>query len=84
MKYPYKVKHDGVWYMPGQDVPVGEPTVVQAPAVQEETKTAPKKTEIQRMNKSSLLETAKQNGVDANDEMTVAELKSVLIDHFGL
>lgn len=21
MKYPYKVKHDGVWYMPGEDVP---------------------------------------------------------------
>lgn len=21
MKYPYKVKHDGVWYMPGEEVP---------------------------------------------------------------
>lgn len=28
MKYPYKVKHDGVWYMPGEDVPVDAPVAV--------------------------------------------------------
>lgn len=42
MKYPYKVKHDGVWYMPGEDVPDKAAPVVPV-AEPEEPKKAPAK-----------------------------------------
>jgi hypothetical protein len=42
------------------------------------------KTDINRMNKSELLERAKATGVEGAEEMTGAELKEYLLNVFGL
>lgn len=42
------------------------------------------KTEINRMSVSELRKLSEDNGIKNTDEMTGAELKKILISHFGL
>ena len=98
MKYPYIVRKNGVWYPAGTDVPVGgkpvEDKKTEKPKKDdfsqymnkpEETKEIEyTKTEINRMSTAELKSLSIENGIDGADEMTGAELKKVLIEHFKL
>lgn len=79
MKYPYIVNKNGVWYPAGTEVPEDFP----AKNVAEE-KNQYTKTEINRMSTAELQALALENGIDGANDMTGADLKKVLIEHFGL
>lgn len=88
MKYPYIVKHDGVWYPVGAEVPEGgtkapekaEPKKVEEP-VQEAGIT---KTEVLRMSRSEVVKLAEENGIEVSEEVTARELKDEIIRKLGL
>ena len=79
MKYPYIVGKNGVWYPAGTEVPEDNPNTKTENGQNKYTKT-----EINRMSTAELQTLALENGVDGSDEMTGAELKKILIEHFGL
>ena len=79
MKYPYIVGKNGVWYPAGTEVPEDNPNTKT-----ENGKNQYTKTEINRMSTSELQALALENGIDCADSMTGADLKKVLIEHFGL
>ena len=79
MKYPYIVGKNGVWYPAGTEVPEDNPNTKTENGQNQYTKT-----EINRMSTAELQTLALENGVDGSDEMTGAELKKILIEHFGL
>ena len=55
------------------------------PEIKEESTEAKyTKTEINRMSTAELKSLATENGIDGADEMTGADLKKVLIEHFKL
>ena len=64
------MKYNGVYYPAGTDV-----------EVEEEKYT---KTDINRMATAELKELAGKQGIDGAEEMTGAELKKALIEHYGL
>ena len=71
------MKMNGKWYKAGEEISLAKP--------QEEVKQNQyTKTEINRMSTAELQTLALENGVDGSDEMTGAELKKILIEHFGL
>lgn len=79
MEYPYIVGKNGVWYPAGTEVPEDNPNTKTENGQNQYTKT-----EINRMSTAELQALALENGVDGSDEMTGAELKKILIEHFGL
>ena len=79
MKYPYIVGKNGVWYPAGTEVPEDNPNTKTENGQNQYTKT-----EINRMSTAELQALALENSIDGSDEMTGAELKKVLIEHFGL
>ena len=81
MKFDYKVKYKGKWYLPGEEIP--EETVTE---VKEEIpdETAYTKTEINRMSTADLQKLAAEHGVLGAEEISGAELKKILIEKFGL
>lgn len=81
MKFDYKVKYKGKWYLPGEEIP--EETVTE---VKEEIpdETAYTKTEINRMSTAELHKLAAEHGVAGAEEISGAELKKILIEKFGL
>lgn len=81
MKFDYKVKYKGKWYLPGEEIP--EETVTE---VKEEIpkETAYTKTEINRMSTADLQKLAAEHGVSGAEEISGAELKKILIEKFGL
>ena len=79
MKYPYIVGKNGVWYPAGTEVPEDNPNTKTENGQNQYTKT-----EINRMSTAELQALALENDIDGADEMTGAELKKVLIEHFGL
>lgn len=81
MKFDYKVKYKGKWYLPGEEIP--EET---EPEVKEEIpeETAYTKTEINRMSTADLQKLAAEHGVFGAEEISGAELKKILIEKFGL
>lgn len=81
MKFDYKVKYKGKWYLPGEEIP--EETVTE---VKEEIsdETAYTKTEINRMSTADLQKLAAEHGVAGAEEISGAELKKILIEKFGL
>lgn len=95
MIYDYRVKHNGVWYEPGMDVPTDKPQTVNKP-VQSEPKVTQKvetksvetesvrysKTEIMRLPKDKLTELCKKNGLRVVNNGT--EMKKALIVFYGL
>lgn len=92
MRYDHMVKTNGKYYQTGEDVPETEDAAVDESLlpfsdsdIEFETKEKTyTKTDINRMNKAELLETAKRTGVEGADDMTGAELKEYLFSLFGL
>ena len=71
------MKMNGKWYKAGEEISLAKP--------QEEVKQNQyTKTEINRMSTAELQSLAIENGIDGADEMTGADLKKVLIEHFKL
>ena len=79
MKYPYIVGKNGVWYPAGTEVPEDNPNTKTENGQNQYTKT-----EINRMSTAELQALALENGIGGAEGMTGADLKKVLIDHFGL
>lgn len=71
------MKMNGKWYKAGEEISHAEP---QAEVKQNQYT----KTEINRMSTAELQALALENGIDGADGMTGADLKKVLIEHFGL
>lgn len=86
MKFDHKVKYNGKWYMPGEEIEVEKSTSdfsqYMNPTETEEDKYT--KTEINRMSTAELKAFAKEQGIDNAEDMTGAELKKVLIEKLGL
>lgn len=72
MKYNHKVKYNGKWYMPNEEVPIGTSSLNYT------------KTEISRMSTSDLQSLAKEQEIENADEISGSELKKMLIEKFGL
>lgn len=81
MKFDYKVKYKGKWYLPGEEIPDETVTEVKEEIPDE---TAYTKTEINRMSTADLQKLAAENGVSGAEEISGAELKKILIEKFGL
>ena len=71
------MKINGKWYKAGEEISLAKP---QAEAKQNQYT----KTEINRMSTAELQVLAIENGINGADEMTGADLKKVLIEHFKL
>lgn len=80
MVYKCLVKHNGVDYPAGTDVPVGEKPVVAED--KNEAHTTYTKTVINKMSVAELRELSKKEGLD--DTLLMKELKHNLIEHFSL
>lgn len=81
MKFDYKVKYKGKWYLPGEEIPEKTVTEVKEEIPEE---TAYTKTEINRMSTADLQKLAAEHGVSGAEEISGAELKKILIEKFGL
>lgn len=81
MKFDYKVKYKGKWYLPGEEIPEETVTEVKEEIPEE---TAYTKTEINRMSTADLQKLAAEHGVVGAEEISGAELKKILIEKFGL
>lgn len=73
MKYDHKVKYNGIWYFPGEEVPV-----------EKEEKQVYTKSDITTMRVDDLRHLAASVNVPNVEEMTGAELKQILLSKFGL
>lgn len=81
MKFDYKVKYKGKWYLPGEEIPEENVTEVKEEIPEE---TAYTKTEINRMSTADLQKLAAEHGVSGAEEISGAELKKILIEKFEL
>lgn len=86
MKHNYYVKHNGVLYTPGSEIPEGD-----TPKVVEETKEPAKtvevsytRTQIQQMNGGNLRKVATELGVDFSEDSTNKELKQMIMGKLGI
>ena len=83
MTFGHKVKYNGKWYMPGEKIAEVEKS---ASSFSENTNLSAEKsytkTEINRMSTADLKELAEKNGLD--NSLSGAELKKLLINHYGL
>lgn len=87
MIFKYRVKHNGITYEAGENVPIGEePVKEEVKEVADAAKDIdiPSKAEIMRMPKAKLIDMALANGVADASEMTGAQLKAKLIEVFKL
>lgn len=71
MKFDYKVKYNGKWYMPNEEIT-------------ETIEITPKytKTDIHRMNTSELRNFAVEQGIENPEQLTGKELKELLLGKF--
>ena len=78
----HSVKHNGVWYKPGEEIKE-KPEVENTSGFSDEI---PKytKTDINLMKVSDLRKVVMNTGVEDADSMTGAEMKEYLINLFGL
>ena len=81
MKFDYKVKYKGKWYLPGEEILEETVTEVKEEIPEE---TAYTKTEINRMSTADLQKLAAEHGVSGAEEISGAELKKILIEKFEL
>ena len=81
MVFDHKVKYNGVWYMPGEEIKneVDEKKTSTLSDIPKYTKT-----DINRMNVESLRQLAKENNVPNVENMTGQDLKTYLITLFEL
>ena len=71
------MKMNGKWYQAGEEISSANQSA-------ESRQKQYTKTEINRMSTAELQVLALENGIDGADGMTGADLKKVLIEHFGL
>ena len=71
------MKLNGKWYKAGEEISLAK----QQAEVKQNQYT---KTEINRMSTAELQVLAIENGINGAEGMTGADLKKVLIEHFGL
>lgn len=82
----HSVKHNGVWYKPGENIPETASEAVSSllPGSQETVESEKlKKSDISRMSTANLKSLAIEQGIDGAEDMSGADLKKVLIEHFG-
>lgn len=72
MKFDHKVKHNGIWYEPFEEVP------------DTDGKRTYKKSEIARMPVDELRQLALKVGIDGAAEMNGTELKQYILSAFGM
>ena len=68
----------------GADVPEDISTITTDNLTEKLVHNGHTKTEINRMSTAELQELALENDIDGAEQMTGAELKKILIEHFGL
>lgn len=79
----HSIKHDGVWYKVGDEVPESNSNSV--PSDFMNPPEAPyTKTEINRMSTADLKKLASENGIENATEINGSDLKKMLIEKFGL
>lgn len=91
MKFNTLVKHNGVYYPVGTEVPIGETTVENNPTETKEIETVEvvnehkySKSEIQLMKVDDLRELAKSIGMENVEETSGTNLKKALIEYYNL
>lgn len=85
MKYTHTVKHNGVLYKAGTEVPAFSTPKTNTEQTKVENNTQSyTKTEINRTPVSELRKIALNTGVENAENMTGTELKEYLINVFGL
>ena len=77
----YSIKHDGVWYKVGEEVPESNSNSVPSDFMDPPEYT---KTEINRMSTADLKKLASENGIENATEINGSDLKKMLIEKFGL
>lgn len=77
----HSIKHDGVWYKVGDEVPESNSNSVPSDFM---TETPYTKTEINRMSTADLKKLASENGIENATEINGSDLKKMLIEKFGL
>lgn len=74
MKFDHKVKFNGKWYMPFEEIPEEE----------KKQKTSYDRKDIIRMSIADLKKLAKKHDIDNSENMTAAKLKEAMIEKLGL
>lgn len=85
MTFAHKVKYNGKWYLPGETIL--EDTFVEKAEEEVGEKVVAvsyTKTEINRMSTADLKALAEKENIPNASEMTGADIKKCLIEHFGL
>lgn len=82
MKFDYKVKYKGRWYLPGEEIEEEKEEAVKFDSMSFDKPFT--KTEINRMSTDALKTLAAENGVPGYEEMTGASLKEYFINLFEL
>lgn len=77
----HSIKHDGVWYKVGDEVPESKSNSVPSDFMNPPEYT---KTEINRMSTADLKKLASENGIENATEINGGDLKKMLIEKFGL
>lgn len=85
MKYTHTIKHNGVLYKAGAEVPAFFTPKTNTEQIKiENNSQSYTKTEINRMSKDDLVALAIEQGIENAEETSGADLKKALIDKFGL
>lgn len=79
----HSIKHDGVWYKVGDEVPESNSSSVPSDFMNP-PETPYTKTEINRMSTADLKKLASENGIENAAEINGGDLKKMLIEKFGL
>lgn len=79
----HSIKHDGVWYKVGDEVPESNSNSVPSDLMNP-PETPYTKTEINRMSTADLKKLASENGIENATEINGSDLKKMLIEKFGL
>ena len=79
----HSIKHDGVWYKVGEEVPENNSNSVPSDFMNP-PETAYTKTEINRMSTADLKKLASESGIENATEINGSDLKKMLIENFGL
>lgn len=82
MKFDYKVKYKGKWYLPGEEIEEEKKEAEKSTSLPFEKPFT--KTEINRMSTDALKSLADENNVPGYEEMTGAALKEYFISLFEL
>jgi hypothetical protein len=79
----HSIKHDGVWYKVGDEVPESNNNSVPSDFM-DPPETPYTKTEINRMSTADLKKLASENGIENATEINGGDLKKMLIEKFRL